>query len=233
MCYNKRVDIDLQRALKKLEIKSNKQLNYPYILDKDPEFAAKYLTIDDCREAIKLIEYAYKVVNGEEKPTYTLLESQIMNSNTMFNWFAKFYDNLMELEEPDDYYPIPYDKEPKLNTKVKDPFLIFPPLIYENKKVKEHKFPPVITNPIDKWRCLYIKKKVHLSEFREGYPQWYALSNMELFEEYNVMTNIRVKLSFIDGEFRYFIAGASDNWKEIRDVPLEMDHIISALIFRS
>ena len=225
------MDEKLQKNLRELEIRSNRQLSYPYILDRNPEMAATYLTIEDCQEAIKLIESVYKLMNKKAESKYTLLESQIINSRIMFTWFAKFYEKLIELEGSEENVGVPYEKIPGATNE--DAFFIYPPLMYSSKKVKEFKFPSGVTSAVGKWRCMYIKKKVMLSEFREGYPNWYALSNMELYEEYNTMTNIRVRLNFIDGEFRYYIAGASDNWKEIRDVPLEMDHIISALLFRS
>ena len=219
----------LKKALSDIEIKSNKELSYPYILDKDPAMAAQYLTIEDCEAAFDLLTHVYKAIDGTEKSQYKLLEKQLRR-RVMFQWFAQFYKELAKLMELDEYYPIP---EVSFVGVPRDTIIFYPPLKYQNKKIVELKFPPKIVNTIDKYRCLYIKKKVSLSEFRTGYPAWYSLSDMELFEEYNIMTNVRVRINFVEGEFRYYIAGASDNWKEIRGVPLEMDHIVSALMFRN
>lgn len=224
------MDANLKKTLEKLGIKGNVQLYYPYILDMDPIKAASYLTIEDGLKAIELISYVYKVLKGEKEPKYTLLEKSLQTPPS-FDWFASFYEELVRLNELEEYETVPYDLKPKGLNNYKPYF--FPPLSYNTGKVREKKFPPNIKDPIAKYRCLYIKNKVSLSEFREGYPSWYALSDMTLFEEYNVMTNIRVRIDFTNGEFRYFLAGASDNWKEIKEVPLEMDHIISALMFRS
>ena len=224
------MNVSLKRALMGIEVKSNEQLSYPYILDNDPVRAANYLTMDDSLEAVKLLSYTYNVLKGEEKPKYALLERN-MKMHAVFDWFAKFYTELIQSYNLDEYEKVPYELKPK--GKINNNLLFFPPLVYRTKKIQEVKFPPKIIDVVSKYRCLYIKKRVQLSDFKDGYPSWYVLSNMTLFEEYNIMTNIRVKLDFTEGEFRYYIAGASDNWKEIRDVPLEMDHVISALIFRS
>ena len=73
-----------------------------------------------------------------------------------------------------------------------------------------------------------------MSEFIDDcYPNWYLLKDTTVFEQYSEKTNTRVRIDFRDGEFSYYIAGASDNWQKIECVPIEMDHIISALIFRN
>ena len=82
------------------------------------------------------------------------------------------------------------------------------------------------------YRVLYIKEGYSLSDFEGGFPAWYTFSTTTLYEEYNPKTNKRVKIDFKNGEFFYYLAGASDNWVEIVDVPLEMDSVVSALLFR-
>ena len=73
-----------------------------------------------------------------------------------------------------------------------------------------------------------------MSEFiDDSFPAWYLIQDTTIFEQYSEKTNTRVRVDFRNGEFSYFIAGASDNWQKIMDVPKEMDHVIGALIFRS
>ena len=67
----------------------------------------------------------------------------------------------------------------------------------------------------------------------DAYPAWYLLRETTIFEQYSEKTNTRVRIDFRNGEFMYFIAGASDNWHQISLVPEEMDHIVAALLFRS
>ena len=80
----------------------------------------------------------------------------------------------------------------------------------------------------------YIMENYDMSEFvDDAYPNWYLIKDTTVFEQYSEKTNTRVRVDFRNGEFSYFIAGASDNWKKVEGVPLEMDHVIAALIFRS
>ena len=67
----------------------------------------------------------------------------------------------------------------------------------------------------------------------DAYPAWYLINTTTVFEQYSEKTNTRVRVDFREGEFMYFIAGASDNWQRIEEVPAEMDHVIAALLFRS
>ena len=67
----------------------------------------------------------------------------------------------------------------------------------------------------------------------DAYPAWYLLRETTIFEQYSEKTNTRVRIDFRNGEFMYFIAGASDNWQPILGVPVEMDHVVSALLFRN
>ena len=78
-----------------------------------------------------------------------------------------------------------------------------------------------------------MREGYHVSDFRGGFPAWFALSKVTILEQYNPKTNKRVKIEFSQGEFRYYTAGASDKWARILGVPLEMDNIISALLFRN
>ena len=88
--------------------------------------------------------------------------------------------------------------------------------------------------PIINYRIKYIMESYDMSDFLDdAFPSWYILQESTIFEQYSEKTNTRVRVDFKDGEFLYFIAGASDNWQRIEDVPAEMDHVISALIFRS
>ena len=79
-------------------------------------------------------------------------------------------------------------------------------------------------------RVKYIREAYEADEFLNGYPKWYELP-VRVFEQYNSKLNKRVRICYENNEFRYFIAGASDNWEEIYDVPLEIDTIIHTLLF--
>ena len=88
-------------------------------------------------------------------------------------------------------------------------------------------------NPINLWRIKYIREEFEESEFADGYPAWYSFNDTTVFEHYDENSNVRVRIDFNNGEFLYYICGASDNWQRLQEVPLEVDYIISALLFRS
>ena len=60
-----------------------------------------------------------------------------------------------------------------------------------------------------------------------------ALHDTVVFEKYNSKTNKHVRIVFRDGEFHYLMCGASDNWKEITEVPLEIDEVVTTMLFKS
>lgn len=215
----------LREFLRDIDIKGKRDLYYPPILDYNPEFAASYMTIDDSEKALESLEAIF--MNKRHK--LLLLQKSISYNSANYNWFKKFYLALNILIKEEQLI-IPSFWEPEL--KSSDKLYLLPPLTY-NKGVKGEKVPDFLSDPVDMYRYLYIKKSVQLEDFRGGYPTWYALSDMTIYESYNPMTNVRIRIDFVKGEFRYFISGASDNWKEICDVPLEMDHVISSLLFRN
>ena len=145
------MNLPLKRALENITVKNNEQLSYPYILDRDPVFAAKYLTIEDSEEAVKLLSYTYKVLKGKEKSKYVLLERN-MQMHAVFDWFAKFYTELINYYNLEGCEDVPYNLKPK--GQVTYNLLFFPPLIYKTKKIVEVKFPSKIVDTVSKYRCL-------------------------------------------------------------------------------
>ena len=215
------------RTLGQFTVKSNRELYYPPILDYNPKYAANYMTKEDSEIALKRLKDV--LIKGDD--TWALLKKSIKASSANYEWFVELFKELNKIVTGKEISV----EETKLTPrrKLRDTLYLLPPLIYKRKEIVEEKFPPNINDTVNRYRYLYIKKCVQLEDFRDGYPTWYALSNMTIYEKYNPMTNVRVRIDFINGEFRYFISGASDNWKEISGVPLEMDHITSALLFRS
>ena len=222
--------IDLKDDLERIIIKNECHMKYPLILDRDPEYAAYSLTKNDCEVTLELMLSAFNSLVSFQKE-YPLIEYNILYSATMFDWFVDFTYKLLKLVDEEKEWDVPYDFRPEKES----PLAFFPPLIYKayKKRAVERKFRSNIKSPIDKYRVIYISQMWDLEDFRGGFPAWYNLYETTIFEEYNPQTNTRVRVTFSRGEFRYFICGASDNWKEITDVPIEMDHVVSALLFRS
>lgn len=228
-----------ERALKDIKeynLTSTKQANYIPILDKDSTFAARALTKKDMGKAYSLLKETFNEIE-KDNIFHEILANTILFSRENFTWFAAFFKelgNLLRIEE--EYEVIPYDKCPTVN-------YLKPPVVYQpfyaqliKKKVILRSYRTLSKNlkPVNNYRIKYIMENYDMSEFiDDAYPNWYLIKDTTVFEQYSEKTNTRVRVDFRDGEFSYFVAGASDNWQKIEGVPLEMDHVIAALIFRS
>ena len=51
--------------------------------------------------------------------------------------------------------------------------------------------------------------------------------------KYSYKTNTRIRIDFRNNNLYYFIAGASDNWREIEDVPNEMKYVVYSLLYKN
>ena len=214
---------------------SKKEAHYIPILDRDPKYAAKFLTKVDLAKSYKLLKEVYDGIKKGEV-LHRLLHDTVMDSKDNFYWFSEFFKTLEKSANVLEWYEIPVDKCPDnfgYAPKVFQPFYVNSApkgkgaiLSYCGTNVKEQ-------DPINNYRIKYIAADYDMSDFQDDqFPGWYILKNTTVYEQYNEKTNRRVRIDFRDGYFLYFIAGASDNWQMIPDVPIEMTHIISALLFR-
>lgn len=218
------------------KIKSSKEAEYPPILDNDPVMAAKSLTKEDLPKAYKILKGAFEQIKSD-KIEYTILVDSILNSAENFTWFAVFFKE-MERILGEENFEIPYDDSPEPKEhetlEFQQPFTVVQnrsgskgySVNYSRKNVKEQ-------DAINNYRILYIIAQYDMAEFQnDEYPRWYLFKNTTVFEQYNVKTNTRVRIDFMNSEFQYYVAGASDNWQPIPEVPLEMDDVVSALLIR-
>ena len=221
------------KPLKEYKLTSTKQAAYIPILDEEPSFAAKFLTKKYLKKAYKLLTETFNEINNNN-PYHLPLYYTILNSGYNFNWFIDFFREIESILHKEqafiDHTKCPAQLEEILE--VYQPYNISPVskanvvLYYSSTNVKNR-------IPINNYRMKYIGANYDLSEFQdEQYPGWYLLSETTIFEQYNEKTNVRVRIEFNGGRFHYFTAGASDNWQYI-DAPKEMDHVVSALIFRN
>lgn len=211
----------------------NKELKMPPLLDKDPLFAASFLTREDSVNTLKIIEEAYQDIEkgNKEKNILTLL---LTLSQDNFDWFASFSTAICKLEGRE-VIRVPYYIKDSLSTY--NNLFLCPPLEYSSRRKTILRKKYSINENADAitlWRISYIKENYDLEDFRDNsYPSWYVMTETEIYEGYSSKTNTRVKVTYLNGELNYYIAGASDKWKKIIGVPSEMDHVISALIFRN
>jgi len=212
---------------------------YPPILSHRAECAGTSLTISDMESTYHAMKNMYEELakNGETK--YTLLKIVSLYTKANFMWFATFFK---EIEKQ-------YNKVHNTDSDVQIPFNLVPDR--ENNNVYSY-LPIEVTEKDNKYyvkfkeyrkgtsesvtvrnRINYIKEFYEVTDFVEGFPSWYIITRgTTVFEKYFHPINKRVKINFRDNEFTYFISGASDNWKKLSGVPIEIDYIVAALLFR-
>lgn len=213
----------------------NKDCLLPPILDRDPILAANFLTKEDCERCLDLLINTYSSI-GEKEQKNKLLELQLTASNLNFEWFAKFTTEVGRLATGSPYIEVPYHHEDKIpKERERFPLTLFPPIIYKShkKKVEPLTFKVRDKDPINTWRIKYIQEQYDESDFYDGFPAWYIMSEITIYEEYNTKTHCRVKIDHINGEFIYYIAGASDKWRRIIGVPSEMDCVVASFLFKN
>ncbi len=229
------MDKRVLKGLKEYKLTSTKQAKYIPILDRDPVFAARALTKKDAEVSYKLLKETFQEIDREEI-YHEVLVNTLLFSRENFMWFATFLKEIERMLDKEEFDEIPYHKSSPNNylrpPVVQQPFysqIYKGSVVISNYRVLSKKF-----HPINNYRIKYIMENYDMSDFIDDcYPNWYLIKDTTVFEQYSEKTNTRVRIDFRNGEFSYFIAGASDNWKKIEGVPLEMDHVIAALIFRS
>ena len=223
------------KPLKEHKISSTKQAHYIPVLDRDPVFAARALTKKDMEKSYKYLVEAFEEVRKNKIYSEPLVET-LLFSHENFTWFTSFLKELENLLNIKEEYEAPYEKCPVYAN-------VRPPVVYQPFRAFSSQGKYILSNyrilskklnPINNYRIKYIMESYDMSDFiDDAYPAWYLIKDTTVFEQYSEKTNTRVRVDFMGGEFHYFIAGASDNWQKIENVPQEMDHVVAALLFRS
>lgn len=231
--------------LENLELRVREQAAYIPILDTDPFRAAKDLTKVDLRQAYELLVKAITDIKAKTpfgECSVPVLLDTILHSKKNCTWFMSFYEAVaFELGVSKESIKLPNIRNLKFTTTSSNPiFTIQIPFeSYRNGevyKIKYLKFPcDNDEDPIEFYRKQYIMQQYEVEDFQDRVlPDWYACEKVTtIFEQYNPRTNTRVKVDCVKGNFLFYLAGASDNWKLIYDVPEEMYHVVTALLFRN
>ena len=213
----------------------------PNITSTEATKAPYCMTKEDIEKTYVLLDKFYKELNETGTTKFTMLYNILTYSMDNFIWLATFTKELENLYAKlgNEIYDIeiPYDLLP--TRKSKEALYWYPPtellqlrggkykVLYKRAKVR------VKYNIIKLNRLLYIKNNYEGPDFYDGFPEWYYLKDgIEVFNKYCRNISKRVKIIYINNEYRYFIAGASDNWQEIQGAPLEIDDVVTALLFR-
>ena len=199
------------------------ELNALSIPEKEQE--AAYLALKDSFESLKKGGSAHK-----------LLEECLLTTEKTFLWFCTFFKELEKIiSNKRDTYEIPYTLTPKNKTKT---FLYFQYPMYVTKQnetyivhYRKYRGNTLRNELLNKHRTELISQRLEYTDFKNGFPNWYVISHV-VFEKYSEKINKRVKLLYNSkGEFEYYICGASDNWEQIFNVPLEIDDVIACILF--
>ena len=203
---------------------------YPPILDTDPVFAARILCKEDLDIFYIVLRKAFNsICNSGTSSEFPILIDSIMYSKENLDWFMTFYKEMEVLKGEDySYFRAPVRKFKGKGVDFQPPFYVD-----SNNKIYYEKIRIKSKNPIIKYRVEYIRRRLDVTAFRDGYPAWYSFDDTTVFEHYDENSNVRVRIDFNNGEFFYYICGASDNWQQLQEVPLEIDYIVSALLFRN
>ena len=232
------------KELKSYRFKDSSLFMYIPVLDYNPVYACRYLTRADLMDSYNLLKKTFKEIS-EGKVKHSLIADTILYCKENFEWYIALVKEASELLR-ESSVEIPYDKCPL--SSIKDlggnrgnsPIKVYHPFgVYYDGKRKNYyaeylKFNRSDNDPINNYRIKYIVEQYELNEFMgASYPSWYSLSDLTIYEKYCTKTNTRIRIDFKDGKLHYFIAGASDNWEEIENVPDNMIYVIFALLFRT
>lgn len=222
--------MDLEK-FKNIRVDEEVKLFFPPVLDVGPLFSADYLSKEDLEKSYNSLKVIFQAVREGKIGEYVIMDAFLNHDSRCYAWIVTFFKRLeknlgaVEIEIPKyDHY--------------KSDQMDFPPPYNIVKDRKGYRINPIDiklrnNDVINKHRVEYIKRCYKLEDFQKGFPTWYSASDTTIFEKYDIRTNKRIRIDYNKGELLYFIAGASDNWQQIIDVPLEIDYVITALLFRN
>lgn len=87
-----------------------------------------------------------------------------------------------------------------------------------------------LTNNIKLSRTILDLTEPEFSDFVFGIPQWFLSNKGILMEDYDLKNRRHIKIVKTDGGLRYFTAILSNNYKEIKNVPPEMQVVVEYIL---
>ena len=223
--------MDLKKY-KKVRVTDIRKLYFPPVLDYKASFAAESLCKSDLNICYNFLRDAFKALGENLIEDYPIMFDFISQGNKAFIWIVTFFKEIEKILDVQDKLVIP----PFEVSECKE--FSFPPPYTFREYGQKYRIEPIniklkTDDVVNKYRVLYIKNCYAVTDFIDGYPSWYMLSDTTIFEEYNPKINRRIRIDCNRGEYLYFIAGASDNWQQIVNVPIEIDYVVTSLLFRN
>lgn len=193
------------------------------ILDVDPVLAARSLTTQLMQNYIIALKCTFTVCHRPSlhKRYANNFCCAVKYSSENYIWFSQFYETLtdivkskVEIADFDESYVFDVEGVAFKNNGLS---------LYPDSKLS-------IQDQIDVSRATFIKRNYHNSKFPCGLPSWYILTDCKIYEKYDYKLCKSFKVMHEKGRLRYYVAEYFNQWREIKDVPLEMDDFIKHFI---
>lgn len=221
------------------------QAYFPPVVSLDPVINAHEITIEEGERAYRALRQTFTNMK-EGTLINSFLEESLKYSKRSFLYFLTFFRELERILVLNDSEAEPFKIPFKIYTqeikKTAERALPLQPPLYleeigDKYRVKYKAYGTKNynnTSPLMLYRLESLTRFPDLEEYRDGFPSWFAIpySSATIFEKYSPQLNKRVRIDWKNGQFYYFIAGSSDNWQQVHDVPIEMDDIVAVLMFR-
>lgn len=215
------------------------------ITDRDPILAAKATPVELIPTIAKAINEGYKkaqvqgyIQNNKISPLADLVHNDLTYSRKNCEWYIEFYKELRDIARVSTIIDIP-DIYISTTLIVQGIAFMANPLNLHNPLMDEYYYDlfkanrPLYENAPDIYtisRLLLVDMKPEFVDFVKGVPHWLVKMNEELICTYDPSTRRHIKITIEDNKLHYYTSIISDNWKEIKDVPREMDCVVRYLI---
>lgn len=183
--------------------------------------------------AVQNVSKAHKTPNLLKSSTATLIACDLVKNFGTFRWYREYYLELVTLmrlsNQPTEVLPM---SEELVTTAHGTPNLHAVYLDDTYEDILQRDKYNLISGNIEISREILADLEPTFDEFVVGAPNWLEVYKDILMEEYDIASRRHILLKH-DGEtgrIKYLTSIISDNFKEIADVPPEVDNIVKFLI---
>lgn len=213
------------------------------VTDRNPVLAAQATPLEHIESIAQNIKEGYEKATKEGhkrirvlSPLVDLVHSDLTYSIANCDWYSEYYKELQDICNVAGIFILPELNIDVLKIKGDDAFNRNPLNIhspnydefyYDLYKQNEQRYANAV-DPIILSRLMLIDMKPTFDEFVKGIPAWFI--GDDVLTAYDIVTRKHIKISRDGKRYRYFTAVISDKWKEITNVPPEMDYIVHYII---
>lgn len=218
-------------------------------LDKNPQLCAKSTPCGFLSHIIESITDGYnraiknpkQPVSKDILPLSDLVYKDITFSKSNADWYKDYflYVQSMYKKIHTDYTPLIPDMSIILRKcsceYMTMPFKLHSPLqdlFYQDIIRQNSARYSLVKDQLMLSRLILIDLRPQFEDFIEGAPHWLTENDTEVITAYDYFNKRHIKIEKhpTEDRYRYFMAIISNNWKEVENVPPEMDIIVNYLI---